>query len=131
MLIIAGVLAGVLASRTISQTVFQLQAGRDALISALFIAQHRAMAQEQGIQLRTSAAAIDIRQDSNNNGAFEASESIRLAGSSYPASLPIGVSLAVNQLTFDRLGRTHAVLLTLSKGSESITVTVSGTGYAY
>lgn len=129
-MVITGILASVAISRSLPNTTFQLQAGRDLVVSALFLAQQKAMAQDDRVAVITSGSQIDVRVDSNQNGSFEVGESIRVGGTTYPLTLPGGVSLSAAQLQYDQLGHTTPRVLTVAKGSAAVTVTVSGAGYA-
>ncbi len=130
-LVIAGILAGVAATRMVSSKSFQLQAGRDFLISALFVAQQKAMTQTRPVQLRLAGSQIDIRLDANNDGAFSANESLQLAGQSYPVTLPGNVSATSHNIVYDSLGHTPATGITLSNNSRTVVVNVSATGFAW
>jgi len=130
-MVIIGILAAVTSSRLTPHTTLQLQAGRDLLVSALFSAQQKAMSQMGPVRLFTSGNTIDIRLDANGDGNFASNESIRVAGTQYPLSLTGGVSLSTRQLDYTSLGHTTATSIQVSKKSTAVTVTVSGTGYAY
>lgn len=112
-------------------TTLQLQAGRDDIVAAFYVAQQRAMAQTQAIEFssNSSANSIDIRQDSNGDGNFSESESILASGTQYPLSLPSGVQVSNSTFNFDRLGRTTAATINLISASESISISVSVNGY--
>lgn len=130
-LVIVGVLAATVSSRFMPNALLQMQAGRDQLVSALTIAQQIAMAQSNGVQLFTSGSTIDIRVDSNGDGAFGANESITYAGTRYPLLITGGVSFSAAVVTFDRRGYTLPNSITAVKGDHSVDVTITGTGYAY
>lgn len=130
-MVIIGILAAVVSSRFIPHTTLQLQAGRDLLVSALFSAQQKAMSQMGPVRLFTSGNTIDIRLDANGDGSFANTESIRVAGTQYPLVLEGGVSLSTHQLDYTHLGYTNATSIQVSKSGTTVTVTVSGTGYAY
>lgn len=130
-LVIVGILAAVISTRLIPHTTSQLQAGRDLLVSALFSAQQKAMTQMAPVRLLTTGTMIDIRMDSNGDGLFSADESIRVAGTQYPLILPGDVVLTASQLDYNPLGHTAATGIQLSKNGATLSVTVSGTGYAY
>ncbi len=128
---IVGIIAAVVTSRLVPHSTLQLQAGRDLLITALFSAQQKAMSQLAPVRLLTSGSSIDIRLDANRDGNFASSESVRVAGTQYPINVPGGVSLAASTLEYDQLGYTAATSIAVSKKGQSVTVTVTGTGYAY
>lgn len=130
-LIIVGILAATVTSRMIPHTTLQLQAGRDLLITALFSAQQKAMVQLAPVRLLTSSDRIDIRLDANRDGNFAANESLRLAGTQYPLTVAGGVLLSTQILDFNHLGHTSATTIELTKSGQTVTVAVTGTGYAY
>lgn len=130
-MVIVGVIAAALASRIMPQTIFQVQAGRDLLVSAFFVAQQKAMTQNRSVRLSTSGAIVDIRLDDNGDDVYAASESIRIAGTNYPIQLQSGVSVTSGQFVFDALGHTTSGTVNVTKGAHSVTVNVTGTGYAY
>lgn len=109
----------------------QLQASRDQLIAAFFVAQQKAMSQDKPVQLTTSGNQIDIRVDKNEDGVFSASESVTLAAQTYPIGIGNGIVLSTTAFVFDRLGHTNSGTVSLTKDENSATVSVSGTGYAY
>lgn len=130
-MVVVGVLAAVVSSRLVPQTVFQLQAGRDLLTTALFSAQQKAMAQMAPVRVVTSATTIDVRLDANGDGNFASNESIVLAGTRYPLVLDGGVVLSAQNLDYNHLGHTNPAVISVSKGGQSVNVTVTATGYAY
>lgn len=130
-LVIAGVLAGVVGSRLMPSALLQLQAGRDQLISALSVAQQKAMAQGSSVLLMTSGNTIDIRVDTDGDGNFSSGESISYAGTRYPLTIAGGVTLSSGTITYDRRGYAAPTTIAVSKNSHTVNVTVTGTGYAY
>lgn len=130
-MVLVAVLGSTVGSRFMSNSLLQIQGGRDQLVAAFFIAQQKAMAQVNPVQLLTFANTIDIRVDSNNDGSFSSSESIVHAGTRYPLSVGGGVSFSNAIFNFDRKGFTAAGSVDVSKKTASVAVTVSGTGYAY
>jgi prepilin-type N-terminal cleavage/methylation domain-containing protein len=130
-MVIVGILATTVSSRFMSNSVLQLQAGRDQLISSLFVAQQKAMTQFNAVRLITSGSSIDIRVDLNDDGSFAAGESIAYGGTQYPLTVPGGVSFNAVTLTYDRRGYVAPSSITATKGADSVVVTISGTGYAY
>lgn len=130
-IVILGVLSAVTATRLVPQSSVQVQASRDRLVAAFFMAQQKAMSQGDAVRLSTHADLIDIRVDDDEDGVFDANESLLSAASRYPVRVDDGVVLSTEIFYFDRLGHTSAGTVTLTKKSSSATVTVSGTGYAY
>lgn len=128
-LIIFGVLSAVATGVARPNHVFQMQASRDQLVSAFFLAQQRAMVQRDKIQLSTSGQMIDIRQDKNNNNIFENTESIRVGTDSYPVTILNNQSLDAHSFVFNRLGQTNSAYITLSQNDESVTIYVSSSGF--
>lgn len=130
-LVIVGVLASVAASRMGPQATLQLQAGRDMVVSALFVAQQTAMAQSQPVRVIAGDGRIDIRVDRNGDGVFSANESLSFAGTFYPRNLPGNLQISVSSIDYNRLGHATPAQLTLSQGGASVNVTVSEAGYVY
>lgn len=130
-LVVVGVLAAVVSSRMISSTTFQLQAGRDLLITALFSAQQKAMAQLAPVRVTVSGTTIDVRLDSNGDGSFSQSESLYVAGTQYPLRVDGGVVLSARSFDYNHLGHTTPAVISVSKGNQSVAVTVTATGYVY
>ncbi|MDZ7924268.1 MAG: type II secretion system protein [Marinagarivorans sp.] len=130
-ILILGVLTVTVIARVMPSRIHQLQGARDIVVASLFNAQQKALAQNHAVQVITTATSVDIRVDNNDDGSFSVGESITYAGTRYPLTLPSGVSLNANTLTFDRLGRTPANSLTLSKSGGSVNLTITGMGYAY
>lgn len=130
-MVIVGIVAAVGSSRIASQQGFQLQGGRDVLVSALFVAQQKAMSQTAPVQLTTAGSRVDIRLDTNGDGSFGAAESIHIAGQQYPITLPGSVSVSSHSIQYDRLGRTAATTMIVSGASTSIAVQISATGFAH
>ncbi len=130
-MVIIGVVGATFASRMMPQTTLQLQAGRDLVISAFFMAQQSAMNLNYATQLTVTGDVIDVRMDRNEDSLFSADEVIEVASTAFPLQLRGGINLSGNPFIFDRLGHTSAGTVMLTKGTESVTVTVSGTGYAY
>jgi MSHA pilin protein MshC len=130
-LVIIGILASVVGSRSMSFSTLSLMGGRDLAVSALFSAQQKAMVQADAVRLITQGSSIDIRVDANADGTFAASESIRCNGVLYPIVAPGGISFSSQIFAFDHLGHTTAGTISVSKGSNSVSVTVTAVGYAY
>lgn len=130
-MVIVGIVATVGSSRIASQQGFQLQGGRDVLVSALFIAQQKAMSQTAPVQLTTAGAQVDVRVDANRDGNFTAAESISIVGQQYPITLPGNVVASSSTIQYDRLGRTAATTINVSSASASVAIRISPTGFAY
>lgn len=130
-MLIVGVVAVGISSRLMPSSLLQIQSDRDLLISALFVAQQKAMSLTSAVQLTTSASIIDIRVDTNDDSIFSPSESIATSGTTYPFTVPGGSTLSTASIGYNRLGHTPATSITLNNAANSVIVTVSGTGYAY
>lgn len=125
-LVITGILA-VSVSLRFSATDVDLQAAKSDLLAALIFAREIAMARSDGsanVVVVTTSNSIDVQV----NGV-----SISSSYQSYPLSLPSNVSLSsgIGSLAFNRLGEAAEHLFTLTQGSFSESITVSGVGYAY
>ena len=121
-LVLASVVSITLASRFNSVTTSaSIQTSRDDLIAALFFAQQTAMARDN-ISLVVTAGAVSVK---------ESGTPIVLNNKFYPLSFPTGVTATPATFTYDKLGRTTAGSVTLSKSGTSVTVTVEATGYAH
>ena len=121
-LTLVGILGTVAVSSTIPSTSAQLQASRDSLITAFYIAQQKAMIQSQLIELEVTGAGVDIRQ---------AGTSLTIGGTDYPISWLANQRATPATFRFDRLGKTTPGSVTLSQNDASVTLTVSATGYVY
>jgi MSHA pilin protein MshC len=130
-LVILGILAAVVGSRSMSYSSLNVMGGRDLLVSALFSAQQKAMSQANAVRVSTLGSSIDIRLDSNSDGTFAPSESIRCNGVLYPIDAPGGITFASQTFEFDHLGHTSAGTVSVSKGGDSVDITVTAVGYAY
>ena len=121
-LILVGILGTFAVSSTIPSAFAQLQASRDTLITAFYVAQQKAMIQAEPIELEVTASGVDIRQ---------AGSSLNVGGTRYPLSWLANQSSTPATFRFDRLGKTSAGSITLSQNDASLTLTVSATGYVY
>ncbi len=130
-LVILGIIGVTVSSRLAPTATFQLQASRDRVLAAFFIAQQRAMSQTLGVQLLASPSAIDMRVDTDGDGNFADEASFNLDENAFPIQLDDNQTLSNGTFTFDRLGYTGAGTLTLTQGSRSVDINVSSTGYAY
>lgn len=121
-LILVSVLSVTLASRFNSVTTnASIQTSRDDLIAALFFAQQTAMARDN-ISLVVTAGAVSVKENGTP---------IVVNDKFYPLSFPTGVTATAATFTYDKLGRTTAGSVTLSKSGTSVIVTVEATGYAH
>lgn len=130
-MVVVGVIAAVAASRLMPHTILQVQAGRDLLTTALFLAQQKAMSQLAPVRVTVSGNIIDVRMDANRDGNFTADESITIAGTRYPLQVEGGILFGTTSLNYDGLGHTTPVVIPVSKSGQSVNVTVTATGYAY
>ncbi len=130
-MVVVGVIAAVATSRLVPHTTLQLQAGRDLLTTALFLAQQKAMSQLAPVRVIVSGNIIDVRMDANRDGNFTAAESITIAGTRYPLQVDGGILFGTTSLNYDGLGHTTPVVIAVSKSGQSVNVTVTATGYAY
>ena len=130
-IVVIAVIGATAATSLVPSTTFQLQAGRDTVVAALFHAQQRALSQADSVRLTTSGSSIDIRQDANGNSTFESSESILVGSIQYPITLDGNVTITSHTLDYDRLGETTAATITVTKSSSNETVNVSAMGFAY
>lgn len=132
-LIIVAVISVYVLPATFNNNTFQVQASRDEIVAALFLAQQTAMARDSSvnpIQFVAAATSIDIRE----NGV-----SLSAPGIVFPFSLPPGVSITsgIGTYQYDKLGRFYdslgnpaTLFLTLQATDTTVTITVSESGYA-
>lgn len=121
-LILVGILSVVLMSRIGGTSAAGVQAGRDSLIAAFFLAQQTAMARAA----EDNPVGITI----TNNGIDVTESGVSLIG--YPLMLSGNVSFSAGSFQFDKLGRTSPGSVTITHPSgTSATVTVEASGYAY
>jgi MSHA pilin protein MshC len=119
-LLLLGILSVVLFSRLGSTNTAAVQGSRDDIIAAFSLAQQTAMMRPD-ITLVVTANSISV----NENGS-------PIAGSSYPLSMPNGVSLApAATFNYDKLGRTTASVITVSRSGVSAQIAIEASGYAY
>lgn len=128
-LVLIGTIAAVSFSRLAPTTIFQLQASRDTIVAAFFMAQQRAMAQPNAVRLVTSSNQIDLLVDTDNDGSFADESSFRWGVDAFPIDLVPNQTLTSAVFDFNRLGYTNAGTLTLSQAGDSVTITVSRTGF--
>jgi MSHA pilin protein MshC len=128
-MVIVSVISVAAISRLMPTSLIQLQAARDQVVSALLQAQQKALYAPYDIRLTTLAGSVDVRQDVNRDGVFAADESIRAGSVTYPLILVAGVQVSTQTLNYSGMGETAAVSLTVSKGSRSLVINVSASGF--
>lgn len=123
-IIILSVLTFVAAPRFLNLNT-DLQTSRDDLVAALFYAQQIAMARDRAtnpVQLVTTSTTLSVTENA---------VALLNGGTQYPLLLPSGVTVTARTLNYDKLGRIPAATsFTLTRGSDTLTVQVSGSGYA-
>ncbi len=127
-MVIVGVLATVVSTSFYSAESARVQTSRDDVIAALFFAQ------QVGMSRSGPGNTIRFVFSSNQISVEENGSPLRNGSVTYPLTLNNGVSLAgsvASPYIYDKLGRTSATTLTLSSGSISAQVQLSGAGYAY
>lgn len=126
-IILLGVISVVAIPRFYSTDTAAVQSARDQALSAIFTAQQLAMARAGNtttIELEVAANSLNVTE----NGA-----AVVATGGSYPLTLPEGVSVTagIGTYSFDKLGRTDASQIVLTRGSTSATLRLEASGYAY
>lgn len=130
-MVIVSVLATVAVVRIMPSAVHEIQAAKDQLASALAYAQQRALYTPYTVRVILSGNQIDIREDINNDSSYSESERIRHGAVQYPLSLVNQVQVSSHVLDYDTLGEIAApTTVTLSKGSRSVSLAISLSGYA-
>ena len=129
-MVIVAVISTIGLTRLLPASMFQLQAGRDQLVSALFHAQQKALFTAYPTRLTTLAGVVDIRQDVNGDALFSATESVRVGAVQYPLTLVSGVQMTAHSLDYNALGETSQASITLTKGGNTVVVAVSQAGFA-
>lgn len=130
-MVIVAVLATVAVVRIMPSAVFELQAAKDQLTSSLAFAQQRALYTPNTVRVMLSGGQIDIREDVNGDSSYAESERIRHGAVQYPLVLVNNVQASTEVIDFDTLGEVATpVSVVLSKGSRSVSVAVSLSGYA-
>lgn len=89
------------------------------------------MAQLAPVRVIVNGTTVDVRMDSNGDGTFSVSESISIGGARYPLNVEGGISFSARTLDYNHLGHTNSTVISVSKGGQSVDVTVTATGYAY
>lgn len=127
-MILIGILGASFAGSVVPSASAQLQASRDRVITAFFSAQQLAMVRSDAVRLIISAPdTLDIRIDTDSDGSFADEDSALLGGAQTLVPSP---GLISQNIDFNRLGQTAATNLTLTQGSSSVVVAISGNGYA-
>ena len=116
--------------RLMPSSLFELQAARDQLVTALFYAQQKALYSPLAVRVITLGRSVDVRVDADADGVFSAAESIQFGAVQYPLDFAGGVSVSSHTLNYSALGEVPAASLTLTRGSKTVAVTVSESGYA-
>ena len=128
-IVILGVISVVAAVRFDGSDTAQLQASRDSIVAALFVAQQRAMAQADPVRVVSSGSQLDIQQD--NGGGYQ---SVRIGGVQYPLDLSANQTISSHTLEFNRLGQIDGAIsntnMTLSQGSGSVNIIISPSGFS-
>lgn len=114
-------------TRFSSSDIASVQTARDQLLSSLSQAQQIAMARS------SVGTSIQLAIDTNRLNLTENGTSLQLLSDNYPEDLPPGVTVTsgTGTLTFDKLGRTSARAITLSRAGTSATVQLEASGYAH
>ncbi len=128
-LIIVSVLAVTGLTKLMPTSLFELQAARSQLVLALGQAQQKALFHPAPIRLSSLSNTLDIRQDLNGDGLFQANESIRWGAVQYPLSLVNRVQVSSHTLDYSSLGDVTPTVITLSKAGKTLSVTVSASGW--
>jgi MSHA pilin protein MshC len=116
--------------RLMPSSLFELQAARDQVVAALFSAQQKALFTPHAIRVELLGGVVDVRQDDNDDGLFQPSESIRVGAVQYPLTLVNGVQVSTHTINYNSLGETAAASIIISKGSKSVTTSLSASGFA-
>ncbi len=126
-IILLGVISVVALPRFYNTDTAAVQSARDQALSALFTAQQIAMARAG------NGTTIQVDVDSTSLNVTENGTSVTATGGTYPLVLPEGVTVTAGTGTyiFDKLGRTDAGQIVLTRGSTSATLRVEASGYAY
>jgi prepilin-type N-terminal cleavage/methylation domain-containing protein len=129
-LIITGILALVGVRAVTNTQNLNLDEARLAILSALHLAQSRALSTMATVRVSIASNALSIHVDSDGNSVFTSGEAITNAGQSFPLTVPADVSISSVTLIFDTSGRTNATQITLTQAAQSRVIAVSSTGYA-
>ena len=129
-LVIMGVVA-LLGYRTVFDSIsVNLDEARLSVLSALRLAQSRALTSMSDVRLSTASNSLDVRVDLDGDGVFAENERISDAGQSFPLTVSADVTISDVTITFDSTGRTTASQITLTRSGQSSVISVSSTGFA-
>ena len=107
-----------------------LDEARLSVLSALRLAQSRALTSMSAVRLSTASNSLDVRVDLDGDGVFAENERISDAGQSFPLTVSADVTISDVTITFDSTGRTTASQITLTRDGQSSVISVSSTGFA-
>jgi len=107
-----------------------LDDARLSVLSALRLAQSRALTSMSAVRLSTASNSLDVRVDLDGDGVFAENERISDAGQSFPLTVSADVTISDVTITFDSTGRTTASQITLTRSGQSSVISVSSTGFA-
>ena len=107
-----------------------LDEARLSVLSALRLAQSRALTSMSAVRLSTASNSLDVRVDLDGDGVFAENERISDAGQSFPLTVAADVTISDVTITFDATGRTAASQITLTRSGQSSVISVSSTGFA-
>ena len=107
-----------------------LDEARLSVLSALRLAQSRALTSMSAVRLSTASNSLDVRVDLDGDGVFAENERISDAGQSFPLTVSADVTISDVTITFDSTGRTAASQITLTRSGQSSVISVSSTGFA-
>ena len=129
-LLIISVVA-LLGYRTVFDSIsVNLDEARLSVLSALRLAQSRALTSMADVRLSTASNNVDVRVDLDGDGVFAENERISDAGQTFPLTVSADVTISDVTITFDSTGRTTASQITLTRDGQSSVISVSSTGFA-